>query len=170
VLAPPTKTGISGVVAALAILLLALMTMATIILMTSKMSGFNLGELQAVLEKRRESLAVYLYNVSLCELLAGNIVPHNSPPKWRLVIVNTGPVEVDVDSLVVEKLGMVVLERNSIRLGLGEYWSFHLTGDDYHDAKVYVHTERGSLLTRGYGVPDPYMLVEIDGDGRCTEP
>jgi len=163
---PRSKIGISGVVAALAILSLALITMASITLMMHRMTGFNLGTLRESLEKRRESIAIYLYNASLCQLLAGNF----TPCKWRLVIINTGPVEVEVNSLVVEKLGTIILQKKNIQLKPSEYKSFMIGDGEYHDAKVYVHTKKGSLFIGGYEIPDPYMLVEIDEHGRCTEP
>jgi len=164
--APRSKIGISGVVAALAILSLALITMASITLMMHKMTGFNLGTIRESLEKRKESIAIYLYNASLCQLLAGNLTPR----EWRLVIINAGPVEVEVNNLVVEKMGKAIFQKKNIRLEPGEYKSFKIGGGEYHDAKVYVHTKRGSLFVGGYEIPDPCTLVEIDEHGRCKEP
>jgi len=163
---PKAKMGISGVVAALAILALALITMASITLMMQKMRGFNLGTLQESIEKKKESVAIYLYNASLCDLLAGNL----TPSKWKLVIVNTGPVEVEIDNLVVEKLGAIILQKKNVKLEPSEYKSFVIGKGDYHNAKVYVHTRRGSLFIGEYEIPDPYMLVEIQKNGRCVEP
>lgn len=164
--APRCRAGISGVVAALAILSLALITMTAITLMMHRMAGFNFGALEGSLEKRGESIAIYLYNVSLCDLLNGNVYPS----KWRLVIVNTGPIEVEVDSLVVEKLGTTILQRRNVKLEPGGYKSFMIGDGDYHDARVYAHTTRGSLFVGGYEIPDPYMLVERRKGGGCLEP
>jgi len=164
--ASKSRSGISGVVAALAILFLALITMITVTLAMSRMAGFSIGSLREGLERRGESVAIYLYNVSLCGLLKGTL----SPREWRLVIVNTGPVEIEVDSLVVEKMGALVLSRKNIRLDPGGYERIIIGHGDYHDARVYVHTTRGSLFVGGYEIPDPYMLVEVDAEKRCMEP
>jgi len=158
--------GVSGVVAALAIALLALMTSVSIALMMYKPSALTVNALRTDLEKRDELLLIYLYNLSLCELKSKRVAPNN----WKVVVYNAGPLEVEVDNLLIVKMLGKVHERKNIRLQPGEYVVIPLGAGDHHDARIYAHTTRGSLFTGGYKIPDPYTLIEIDSNGRCSEP
>jgi hypothetical protein len=118
-----------------------------------------------------EFLSSYVYNFSLCNLLAGRLT---SLP-WTLLVVNTGNIPVEVDSVVVSIGSNIVFQRTGEwQLYPGHYLVADLSSISGNpalkNAVVQVHTSRGGVFIGGYGVPSPESVVVIDSDGRCIEP
>ncbi|MEM2066586.1 MAG: hypothetical protein QXU87_02375 [Candidatus Caldarchaeum sp.] len=122
-----------------------------------------------------EVVSVYIYNASLCRLLSGNLTQLTMP--WKLLVVNTGNVPVEVDSIVVA-VDALILYRSSEKRTLlpGQYIAQPLAdcgafcGLYMTLAQAQVHTSRGGLFVGGYAVPKPETAVTITEDRRCVEP
>jgi hypothetical protein len=121
--------------------------------------------------KAPEFLSSYVYNFSLCNLLAGRL----APLPWTLLVVNTGNIPVEVDSVVVSIGSNIVFQRTGKwQLYPGHYLVADISSipgnPALKNAVVQVHTSRGGFFVGGYGVPSPESVVVISSDGRCIEP
>ncbi|MEM2072836.1 MAG: hypothetical protein QXD47_08770 [Candidatus Caldarchaeum sp.] len=122
-----------------------------------------------------EMVGVYVYNASVCSLLKGNLTQQRMP--WKLLVVNTGNIPVEVDSIVFSVDTLMLLQDNSKRtllpgqyvvqplLDCGPFCGLYMT-----IGTAQVHTSRGGFFVGGYGVPKPETIISIDENGRCLEP
>jgi hypothetical protein len=122
-----------------------------------------------------EVLSAYLYNASLCILFEGKLTQERMP--WKLLVLNTGNVPAEVDSIVLSIEGNILYQSNSRQLLYpGQYIAADLQdcgafcGLYMTLGVVQVHTSRGGFFTGGYAVPKPDAVISIDGNGRCVEP
>jgi hypothetical protein len=118
-----------------------------------------------------EFLSGYVYNFSLCNLLAGRL----APLPWTLLVVNTGNTPVEVDSVVVSIDSNIVFQRTGEwQLYPGHYLVADLSSIPGNsallNATVQIHTSRGGFFIGGYGVPSPDSVVVVREDGVCVEP
>jgi len=122
-----------------------------------------------------EVLSAYIYNASLCALLEGKLSQEKMP--WKLLVVNTGNILAEVDSIVLAVDRNIVYSNSSKqRLLPGQYIALPLEDCGAFCAPymtlgvVQVHTSRGGFFTGGYGIPRPEAVVNINEQGRCVEP
>lgn len=166
---------VAGVMGVLAITLIALYA-ATYLNIQNRLPASARQEAQVGQAPRvPEIVSIYIYNASLCSLLTGNLTQLTMP--WKALVVNTGNVPVEVDSVVVAVDALILFQSSEARallpgqyivaplLDCGPFCGLYMTL-----AQAQVHTSRGGLFVGGYGVPKPEAVVTIDGSGRCVEP
>jgi hypothetical protein len=166
---------VAGVIGVIAFTMIALYTIAYLNVQ-NRLSASARQEAQVGQAPRvPEFVSAYIYNASLCSLLAGNLTQLTMP--WKALVVNTGNVPVEVDSIVVSIDALILHQSSEKRtllpgqyvvqplLDCGAFCGLYMTL-----AQAQVHTSRGGLFVGGYAVPKPETVVTITGDGRCVEP
>lgn len=126
-----------------------------------------------VKEAARESgasLAVFVYDEDLCELLKGNVV-HG---QWRVAVINSGTEDLTLDYVAYELSGAKVgdSQPNKVLHG-GEAWVARIPSSVCDSTicaqlRVHAHTSEGVYVVGGRAVPNPYPLTEVRGNS-CQE-
>jgi len=166
---------VAGVMGILAITITALY-LTTYVNVQNRLASSARQEAQAAQAPRvPEMVSAYVYNASLCILLEGKLSQERMP--WKLLVVNTGNIPVEVDSIVFSVDTLMLFQDSSKRLLLpgqhvvqplldcGPFCGLYMTL-----GLAQVHTSRGGFFTGGYGVPKPETVVTVDESGRCLEP
>jgi len=173
-MAEPSRKGLAAVAAAISILAMAVASLylAALIVAQNRVAVLAGQEAEVGQAPRvPEFLSAYIYNASLCNLLAGRL----APLPWTLLIVNSGNIPAEVDSIVVSIGANIVFQRSGRwQLSPGQYLVADLSAlpgsPALANAVVQVHTTRGGFFVGGYGLPSPESVVVVEEDGVCVEP
>ncbi len=168
------RRGLAAVAATISILAMSVTALYLAAILASQNRAAALaGQEAAVGQAPRvpEFVSGYVYNASLCNLLAGRLVAQ----PWTLLVVNVGNIPAEVDSIVVSVGGNVIFQRSGKWL---LHPGYYLVADlsaipgnpALYDAVVQVHTSRGGFFVGGYGLPSPESVVVVEDDGLCVEP
>lgn len=149
----------------------------------------NVRESQEHSPKTKQSITIYVYNVSLCKMMnfitktlkGQQITPVDTDVSGpvKILILNQGGNIVELDHIVVSALGSKVYENVlSIKLSPGQYLLLYPRSlslpEDYEKLKQYLdtivlHGGRETYSNIAFS-PPPLSLINIDERGACSEP
>jgi hypothetical protein len=170
--------GLAAVAATIAILVFSITSLYFVAYLTAMNRGAEAAKQEARIGQAPrvpEVLSAYIYNASLCNLFRRVFTQEEMP--WKLLVLNTGNIPAEVDSIVLSVDGNIVYQDSNRRTLLpGDYFVANLgncgalCGPYMELGLVQVHTSRGGFFIGGYAVPRPDMVIRFDGNGRCLEP
>jgi hypothetical protein len=170
--------GLAAVAATIAVLVFSITSLYFVAYLTAMNRGAEAAKQEARVGQAPrvpEVLSAYIYNASLCALFEGRLTQERMP--WKLLVLNTGNVPAEVDSVVLSVDGNIMYQDSNRRtLHPGEYFAANLEdcgafcGLYMSLGLVQVHTSRGGFFLGGYAVPRPDMVIRVDENRRCLEP
>lgn len=127
-----------------------------------------------------ERLEVYVYNQNLCDLLynMSGYRRNVATGSFKVLVVNTGGTEVETDhAALLAKVDSEYLVdegpfKRSLMPGDAVRVNFleHKVNSLYPlPLRVVIHTRSGGVYSSEFRPPDPFMVVDLQGNS-CTEP